>query len=216
MGRLLDSLTQKARPVFINGPLGRWREDRQIVTWVRDGRGVPPPHLIKQQAVLNAATKFNIQTLIETGTYRGQMIDAALEYFSSITSIEIDNELWLNATERFIQQHHVKIVKGDSAEVLSGTLAELTQAALFWLDGHYSGGVTSMGTSISPIFSELMAIGSSPIHGHVVLIDDARLFNGKDGYPTMTALGATISRHFPSHDILVRDDIIQIIPEPQR
>jgi hypothetical protein len=49
---------------------------------------------------------------------------------------------------------------------------------LFWLDGHFCGGVSAHGDKGTPILEELNLILSHRVKEHVILIDDARLFNG--------------------------------------
>jgi hypothetical protein len=43
----------------------------------------------------------------------------------------------------------------------------------------------------------------------VVLIDDARLFSGADGYPTIPEQVAWIERERPGSDVRIEDDIVQ-------
>jgi hypothetical protein len=71
------------------------------------------------------------------------------------------------------------------------------------------GGATARGEEDSPVRRELQALLSHPVRGHVVLIDDARLFSGRDGYPTIPDLVAWIERERPASDVRVEDDIVQ-------
>ena len=57
---------------------------------------------------------------------------------------------------------HVTIFQGDSATVLPKLLATIQEPCLFWLDGHYSGGITALGKSITPILDELQTISPTP------------------------------------------------------
>jgi len=52
----------------------------------------------------------------------------------------------------------------------------VNQAALFWLDGHYSGESTAHGAETTPIYEELQQIFDADNRGHVIIIDDARCF----------------------------------------
>jgi hypothetical protein len=87
---------------------------------------------------------------------------------------------------------------------------ELNEPAIFWLDGHYSGGFTAMGEKETPVYEELKIIFSNK-QDHVILIDDARLFNGNDGYPTFDDLKIFIHQHYPQQLIKVSDDCIQFV-----
>jgi hypothetical protein len=48
-----------------------------------------------------------------------------------------------------------------------------------------------------------------PVRGHVVLIDDARLFDGTAGYPALSELRSWIQRERPGSEVQIEDDIIR-------
>jgi predicted O-methyltransferase YrrM len=124
-----------------------------------------------------------IDTLIETGTYLGDMVFANLSNFSRIFSIELDKKLFERAQKRFVKIKKVKIFHGDSSEILKRLSKKIDKKILFWLDAHYSGGITAKGNESTPIEKELEVILNSWKKGSVIIIDDARLFNGTGGYP---------------------------------
>jgi hypothetical protein len=76
---------------------------------------------------------------------------------------------------------------------------------LFWLDGHYSEGITARGDEDCPVLYELFHIFSQRwfIEG-VVLIDDARLFDG-DRWPKLSDV------YTPEEGDVLEHDIIRII-----
>ena len=81
--------------------------------------------------------KFNLTTLVETGTFKGTGVQFALDKgFKKVISIEIDEELSKAAQEKF-KDYDVKIITGDSSEVMQ-TLT-IKGNALFWLDAHFPG-----------------------------------------------------------------------------
>jgi hypothetical protein len=82
---------------------------------------------------------------------------------------------------------------------------------LFWLDGHYSAGITARGDIATPISLELEAILSHPVKSHVILIDDARDFTGKDSYPFLDNLLHKI-RVDGNYSVEVTTDIIRLTP----
>jgi hypothetical protein len=151
-----------------------------------DGRG-PAPHPIKQRTVRKYASKHRLRILVETGTFYGDMVAAMLHDFDLIYSIELSEALYRKAVRRFRDYSHVRLIHGDSAEELGKLVGTLPGPALFWLDGHFSGGVTARGSADTPIFAELLHIRSSA-HPHVVLIDDARCFGTDPVYPKMSEL----------------------------
>jgi hypothetical protein len=142
------------------------------------------------------------------------MIQAQLGHFQQIYSIEIDRELYSAAVRLFRHRRHVHLVLGDSGDALPRVLSEVRQPAIFWLDGHYSGGTTGRGALDSPIAKELAHIWKHDRFEHIILIDDARHFTGHDGYPTIGELGEIVASHRPAWVCEVRDDIIRIHRPP--
>ncbi|PPD41665.1 MAG: hypothetical protein CTY15_13210 [Methylocystis sp.] len=131
-------------------------------------------------------------------------------HFDKLFSIEIDPALAAKATARFADETKIKIIEGNSAKMLPTVLAELEEPALFWLDGHYSGGVTGGGDTEVPIMEELKLIFDHAVKSHVILIDDARLFRGTLGYPTISRLAKFVRKHAPHYGVTVYADIIRI------
>lgn len=91
-------------------------------------------------------------------------------------------------------------------------LERIKTPCLFWLDGHYSAGVTARGEKDTPIVEELSHIFSSSDIGHVIVVDDARCFGVEPGYPTVEELSEFVKARRPNTRIAVVDDAIQIIP----
>ncbi len=179
--------------------------------WEAAGSPVPPPHPIKQSIVREYALRYNLGVLVETGTYLGDMVFAMRNQFKLVESIELDENLFRLATLQFRPWSHIRIHHGDSAKFLPKILSTLYCPALFWLDGHYSGGITAKGDKTSPILDELAAIARHPVPGHVILIDDARLFTGEDGYPSEDQFRSFVGDNFPARDIFVKDDVFRIV-----
>jgi hypothetical protein len=185
-------------------------ERRILRRWEREGRPIPPSPLIKQTIIKEYQRRFDLRTFVETGTFAGEMIDAVLSHFDRIYSIELDDRWHANALRRFGGERKVTLLHGDSGARLPEVLRELDRPALFWLDAHYSGPATARGVIDSPIVAELNAIRAHPVRGHVVLIDDMRCFDGKDGYPELSALVDLLRRQDPAAVIEVRDDILRM------
>jgi hypothetical protein len=100
---------------------------------------------------------------------------------------------------------------GDSTDVLPRILAELREPALFWLDAHVSTTRSARGTLASPAREELELILAHPVPGHVVLVDDARLLTGEDGWPSVDELRALVAAK-PGLRFEVSDDIVRVFP----
>lgn len=169
-----------------------------------------PSDPVKQGIIRELGARFGTPVLVETGTYMGNMIQAIKHDFKRIYSIELQTELWERAKQKFANDKHITLLQGDSGEVLATVLAELDQPALFWLDGHYSGDITAKGELVTPIQKELEQIFRHPLAAqHVILIDDARLFVGKDDYPTLETIETTVRANGYDH-FEVDKDIIRI------
>jgi hypothetical protein len=202
------------RVLYRHSPLAGFiysvRQRSQYRQWERAGRPNPPPHIVKVMAVREYARRFGTRTLVETGTYFGDMLFATRDDFSRLYSIELDRGFCELARKRFAGRPHISILHGDSGDVLPDFLANVSEPCLFWLDGHYSGEGTARGELESPIMSELRAILSHREHGHVILVDDARCFVGEGGYPTVDELERWLASQAPDASVEVRDDIIRI------
>ena len=151
------------------------------------GKKLPkiPSPLEKVKIVKEYAKKFNIETFIETGTYKGAMVNAIKDEFKNIYSIELSKKLHEEANNKFSQYSHIKIIQGDSGKVLPKLLKNIKQPSLFWLDAHYSLGETARATLDCPILEEIRAILSHNIKNHIVLIDDAWGFGMFKDWPKL-------------------------------
>lgn len=157
------------------------------LNWVV-GRLDRAPHLLKRRVIASRARDFRPEVFVETGTLFGDMTYAQRNNFRQLYSIELDDYLFERATRRFRRFPHIRILHGDSGRKIAEVLRGLDQSCLFWLDAHYSGGITARGDQMTPVFDEIRHILNHPIKAHVIVIDDARLFDGTDGYPTFREL----------------------------
>jgi hypothetical protein len=187
------------------------KDSVEILLWKLNHKKTLTPHKIKQSHISQTAQKYNLKILVETGTYRGDMVYAQLKNFETIYSIELDKSLWAKAVIRFNNYKNVQILNGDSGKVLSEVVPKLDFKSLFWLDGHYSGGITAKGELNCPIFEELSNILNSSLN-HFIIIDDARLFIGLDDYPTIEELKKYVINLKQNASLFVLDDLIFIQP----
>ena len=183
----------------------------QLAEWEKNGRPFPPPHIIKQMAIEEYKNKFHIEILVETGTYLGEMVEAQLNNFSRIISIELSKKFYKRAKQKFKNNPKVELLQGDSGKKLNEVVPLLNGPALFWLDGHYSGGITAKGEKECPVPEELNTILKSPLP-HIILIDDARLFNGTHDYPTIEQIKEIIRSNNRQYMVEIKDDIIRLTP----
>jgi len=192
----------------------KWKSNRDLSNWEILGKPLPPPHAYKQMLISNFQKKYTYNYFIETGTYRGDMVEIQKYNFKNIFSIELDNDLYIKAKDRFRKNDNIKIFNGDSGNILPIVLKNINESAIFWLDGHYSDGITAKGNLNCPIFNELKAIfDMKNTLEHIILIDDARHFIGENDYPTIHELNDYILNKNLNYILLVEDDIIRILPK---
>jgi len=171
-----------------------------------------PFEIILDLAKLSGATTF-----IETGTYRGTTTRGAAGHFESVFTME--------RAEGLYQQHHqdlralgnVEPFFGDSKNLLREVVSRLgNQPAVFWLDGHWSGGETAGKNDECPVLSELDTLGHR--QGDVILIDDASLFlsapplpHQPDQWPTFPEIVNVLPKPPNQPFVQVIDDVIYIV-----
>jgi hypothetical protein len=141
----------------------------------------------------SVAKSHQLSVFIETGAFVGDTISSLKGVFDALYSIELSPKYVDHCRKRFAKFNHINIILGDSRTELSSLLESEKRAALFWLDGHYSGGDTARGIEDSPVVAEIKAIINRNCKEDVICIDDAHLFVGKDGYPTISELQGLVS-----------------------
>jgi hypothetical protein len=176
--------------------------------WILRGRPARSPHLLKQKVVRKYGDRFKLRTLVETGTYYGEMVAAMKDDFDRIYSIEFVRELASRATRKFARHKNVRIFCGDSRVVMPEVLALLEAPALFWLDAGYYGWV-GIRTNEQRLSAELEMILGHPFL-HVILLDDARGLTGRDGIPSVADVKAYVESTFPERTVEVKYDIMRI------
>jgi len=190
------------------------RQKRELREWEMKGMPVPPPHIIKQRVLRRYAEEYSLKILVESGTYQGEMVEAMKAIFIKIYSIELNEQLFDDAKKRFKSAKHIELIHGDSGKELKNVMKKINEPALFWLDGHYSGGVTARGGKDTPIYEELHCILNAKNLGHVIIIDDAREFGTNPAYPSLEELKQFIRSKNENVKIAVQNDSIRITPEP--
>jgi hypothetical protein len=212
--RVLSKFEPFVRLCFSNSSL--WTMARRITdksdisAWQRNGMPVPPPAGFKLQIIRKYAEQYDLKTMIETGTFHGDMDFALKDRFSRITTIELSPEFHAAAVRRFAGSPQVECLLGDSAVLLPALLAQIKEPCLFWLDAHYSAGRTAKGNVETPISIELDAVLNHAVRNHVVLIDDARCFDGTHDYPSVADLRESVARLRPDLSFEVEHDIMRI------
>ena len=126
----------------------------------------------------NTNFKQKTKCFIETGTLNGDGIQLALNSgFQWVMSIELGEGIHSRARAKFAGNDKVITLQGDSSKVLPEVLETFKGTPFtYWLDGHYSGGVTALGEKESPLMEELESILSRGVDGELIYIDDMRIY----------------------------------------
>lgn len=157
-----------------------WWADRYLERLCWRG-GLPVPRLVKWEVV--ESYSYAADVFVETGTYLGHMANAASQWFDEVHTIELEPTLAEKARQRFRHDPSIHVYEGDSSKILPDVLARVDRPALFWLDAHYSRGITARGDIDTPVADELRLVLQHPMT-RAILIDDARLF-GQGDYPAL-------------------------------
>ncbi len=185
----------------------------EVIYWIQAGCTGVAPSPVKRIVLSAYLKRYGLTQFVETGTHLGDTLAyIAQEKSVHVTSIELDEAYYRAAKQRFARYPNVTLLQGDSGKLLPELVRHGKTPALFWLDGHYSGGDTAKGELDTPVIAELQAILDSPLKGHVILIDDARCFDGTRGYPHLDRLLETAGLKNTYH-IEVSTDIIRLTPK---
>lgn len=188
-----------------------------IILWAidRHREDVVPPPMLKTLTIVSYLKRYQYKYFVETGTFLGDTTDSIARVGSHFgmqaITIELADQLYANAVRRFADRPNIRCLHGDSGALMPQVVAGLDAPAIFWLDGHYSGGMTACGDSETPVMQELDTIFASPIKNHLILIDDVRLF-GTGGYPAVAEVEALVRQRLPASRVVVSNDILRIEP----
>lgn len=178
--------------------------------------GMPPGDrysFYKRRRIIVEGMKYGCSTFVETGTYLGGTVQSVRHHFAKVYSVELSKELFQRADKRFRNTSNVKILHGDSGIELNAIIPLVVGRAIFWLDGHYSGGNTACGATSCPLVAELDVIGRHERTDHVILIDDARLFGADPAYPTLGEAERMLLLINPTYQVTVEHDCIVARPQ---
>ena len=210
--RIKGTLRPLLNDTFVLDLRDQLRDKTQVAVWIKAGKPAPAPEFVKRTTLAEFGAAFGLDTLIETGTFYGGALYALKKQFKTLYSIELSPELAEKAKIRFRRYPHIHILQGDSGRILPQLMADISTPCLFWLDGHYSSGVTAKAELDTPIVAELQTILGHSNKEHVILIDDARLFDGTHDYPTIDFLRDLLARERPDYVFEVVNDAIRAYP----
>jgi hypothetical protein len=159
---------------------------------------------------------FGLRRAVETGTYLGTGARTLAGIFDEVVTIELSPELAAQAQRSLDDCVNVSVIQGDSRVVLAKVVNDEIPS-LYWIDGHWSGGLTAGQESECPILEEISAIRQGPSDS-CVLIDDARLFvaappppHDPAHWPTLVeVIDALRSREERRHTTVIGDLIVDV------
>ncbi len=147
------------------------------LSWRKRRYAPPSPALVKQEVLLRNGIRGAVW--VETGTYLGETTHFLSRHSKHVYSIEPEPTLFRNADNRFKDKSNVSVLNGLSEEIFPKLMLDLSGEANFWLDGHFSLGITHKGPRDTPISDELEIIQKhlAKFTKLTVLIDDIHCFN---------------------------------------
>jgi hypothetical protein len=184
----------------------------KLLQWHINGSGETPPQPLKRFIISYYLNTFGCTEFVETGTHVGDTLAFVSRRKNiSCTSIELDSNFYQRACNRFKRAKNIKLLYGNSGILMPKVVEKLRGPALFWLDGHYSGPSTACGGKQTPVEQELAAIYQHRRFPCIILIDDARLFNGTNDYPNLDQILKDARLNWGSKTE-VSADVIRLIP----
>jgi hypothetical protein len=158
-----------------------------------------------------------LRRAVETGTYRGDTTRALAEVFPDVVTIELSEQLHDAAAKRLHHLGNVRALQGDSRALLTDIVKDVVPT-MYFLDGHWSTGITAGKNSECPIMDELAVIADGPPED-CIIIDDARLFAASpppphDGsqWPSLIEIFDALRDAHPNHHVTVVADQIVAVP----
>jgi hypothetical protein len=172
-----------------------------------------PQEIAIELARLNGSTIF-----IETGTFQGSTTRWASNYFEIVQTIERAEDLYRLHSKALAEIKGVIPHLGDSRDILPQIVKDIgARKALYWLDGHWSGGETAGQNDECPLLDELACLSGRT--EDIILIDDARLFlcappspHNASQWPTIADIVAVLLKSGQEPFVQIVDDVIFVIP----
>lgn len=157
----------------------------------------------------------NLSVAVEGGTYNGGTSLLMSKFFEKVYTIEKSEKMYEIGEEKLGHIKNVKRLFGDTRSHLPDIVG-YNDNILFWLDAHWSGGMTYGEEDECPLLDELGAIFSADLTNFAIMIDDARLFLAPPplphnylNWPTIKDICLTVPEGF---DIIVFEDVIYVVP----
>jgi len=172
---------------------------------------------IPKELVLQLRNIFQIDTFVETGTFKGETSTWAAKNFKNVFTVEYSSLLYETALKNLSKYQNIKCFFGSSPARLPEILSQLNTSAIFWLDAHWCGGSTYGAGDECPLLEEIALIIQRP-ENHIIIIDDARLFmkspskfHSGNQWPGLDEIVGLLSKR-PGFYTFSSEDVIVSIP----
>jgi hypothetical protein len=170
------------------------------------------------EIILELKEAYRIKNFIETGTYSGDTAYWASQVFEQVLTIEYSQFIYEKVAQKYSHINNIQFLYGDTREQLSYIVQSLNTSSLFWLDAHWSGGLTYGESDQCPVIEEIEIINRSE-EEHFIFIDDARLFLSPpplplviEQWPEISIVLKALNSSKKSRYIVIIDDVIIAVP----
>ena len=126
---------------------------------------------------------------VETGTYTGQSLNLISGLFEQLYTAEASPELFRASQALFkgLNRTNISGELCDSRVLLQKITPDVANQSVFFLDAHYSQGLTSDEYGSCPVIDEIRIILDKAPNA-LIVVDDIRTMSGKGGYPTLVQI----------------------------
>jgi hypothetical protein len=200
-GNILDNVAQ---PDYNGNPA----LSLEIVkTPINEGASLRHSFLAKLKEV------FNPDEFFETGTYYGQTTIEAARIFKKVYTVELSPKLYTKCVKSLMPFSNVYVFLDESPNFLKQVLPQSKGGKIFWLDAHYSTGITARGKKDTPILEELEAIKSRGVQDGIIMIDDMRYcYAPGRAFPSFTEICNAVLAVNPSYHLALLGDVLLAYP----
>jgi hypothetical protein len=116
-----------------------------------------------KQEIEKLILKFDIENVIETGTFMGSTAKVLSTMVKNVYTIELNDEHYNESNAYLKDLSNVKIIKGDSKEELDKIIPDLKGNTLCYLDAHFY--------VVCPLMDELKMIAKHKLKPIIVIHD---------------------------------------------
>lgn len=173
---------------------------------------------LPHELALTLRDKYHLRDFVETGAHVGKTAAWAAHEFQQVYSLELAPEYVQKARIATRPYRNAFILQMDSRRGLGSVLELLFDAALIWLDAHWSPDLPYPRPEAGecPVIAELAQIAKDG-RPHVILIDDARYFLDPPPPPHIAAQWPAfetlqkIMMH--THTCVIQEDVLVFEPK---